>query len=63
MADFVICDKSFSVVAVVELDDSTHNSAKDAKRDEIIREAGSKTIRWRVKSLPSPEDIRRQVLA
>lgn len=62
VADFVICDKSFSVVAVVELDDSTHNSAKDAKRDEIIREAGSKTVRWRVSKLPRPDEIRRQVL-
>lgn len=62
VADFVVCDKSFSVVAVIELDDSTHSAAKDAKRDEIIREAGSKTIRWHVSRLPRADDIRRQVL-
>lgn len=62
VADFVVCDKAFSVVAVVELDDSTHSAAKDAKRDEIIREAGSKTIRWNVSRLPNADAIRRQVL-
>lgn len=63
VADFVICDKSFKVVAVVELDDSTHSSAKDEKRDEIIREAGSKTIRWRATKQPGPDEIRRLVLS
>jgi hypothetical protein len=62
VADFVICDKSFEVVAVIELDDSTHDAAKDEKRDEIIREAGSKTIRWYVSRLPRPDEIRRTVL-
>lgn len=62
VADFVVCDKSFEVIAVIELDDSTHSAGKDEKRDEIIREAGSKTVRWRVTRLPSPTDIRVQIL-
>jgi hypothetical protein len=62
VADFVVCDKSFSVLAVVELDDSTHSAAKDEKRDAIITEAGSRTIRWRVGRLPTADDIKRQVL-
>jgi very-short-patch-repair endonuclease len=62
VADFVICDKSFAVVAVIELDDSSHSREKDEKRDAIITEAGSKTIRWRVSRLPTTEEIRRQIL-
>lgn len=62
VADFVVCDKSFLVVAVVELDDATHSHAKDEKRDAIIREAGSKTVRWRVSMLPNTDDIRRLIL-
>ncbi|MEQ1933768.1 MAG: DUF2726 domain-containing protein [Fimbriimonadaceae bacterium] len=62
VADFVICDSSFKVIAVIELDDSSHSAAKDAMRDEIINEAGSKTIRWRATKQPSPNDIRHQVL-
>lgn len=62
VADFVVCDKSFEVIAVIELDDSTHSAGKDEKRNEIIREAGSKTVRWRVTRLPSPTDIRFQIL-
>jgi hypothetical protein len=63
VADFVICDKSFMVVAVVELDDSTHSASKDQKRDEIIREAGSNTVRWRTTKQPNQEEIRRLVLS
>lgn len=62
VADFVICDKSFKVIAVIELDDSSHSAPKDEKRDEIIREAGSKTIRWRATKQPVGEEIRRLVL-
>ena len=62
VADFVVCDKSFKVVAVVELDDSTHSREKDERRDAIIHEAGSKTIRWRTANRPTTEEIRRQVL-
>jgi hypothetical protein len=62
VADFVICDRSFSVVAVVELDDSTHSAAKDEKRDAIVTEAGSRTIRWRAGRLPDTADIKRRIL-
>ena len=64
VADFVVCDKAFHVAAVVELDDSSHDRkrAKDAKRDEIVKEAGARTIRWRGTNLPSREEIRAAVL-
>lgn len=44
--DFVIEDKrTGTLIALVELDDHTHNSAKDAARDAITAEAGYQTIR------------------
>ena len=64
VADFLICDRAFGVIAVIELDDSSHNRKreKDAKRDEIVKEAGVRTIRWRGTKLPSREEIRAAVL-
>jgi len=48
-ADFVICEKSFKVVAIVELDDSSHdgNRARDEKRDELLTNAGYRVLRYR----------------
>jgi hypothetical protein len=49
--DFVICDGNFDVVAVVELDDSTHDKGKqkykDKRRDELMKAVGVKAIRYR----------------
>ena len=61
MADFVICDKAFNVVAVVELDDSSHKGRedKDAERDELLKEAGLKVIRY--KRTPSAEQVRKDL--
>lgn len=61
MADFVICDKAFNVVAVVELDDSSHKGRedKDAERDAMLTEAGLKVIRY--KRTPSKEQIRKDL--
>ena len=37
--DFVICDKkTLSVLCVIELNDSSHNSAKRIERDEFLKE-------------------------
>ena len=63
VADFVVCDKTFHVMAVVELDDSSHDREKDRKRDEIVREAGAPTIRWRATKLPNREEILKAILA
>ena len=63
VADFVICDTAFKILAVVELDDSTHSREKDEHRDAIVAEAGSRTVRWHVSRMPPPEEIWRLVLA
>lgn len=48
IADFVICTKAFQVVAVVELDDSTHRNKadRDAKRDDMLAAAGYRVLRY-----------------
>jgi very-short-patch-repair endonuclease len=61
-ADFVICNKDFSIVTVVELDDATHErtdrKAADAKKDKALASAGVRIIRWQAKSLPDAAAIR-----
>ncbi|QSB54808.1 DUF2726 domain-containing protein [Acinetobacter calcoaceticus] len=49
VADFVILDKSFNIVAIVELDDSSHKGKEkfDAERDALIREAGFRVVRYK----------------
>ena len=64
-ADYVICSKDASVVAVIELDDASHNNSKrqqtDSKKDKAIRDAGLKIIRWNVKAIPNEEEIKNLV--
>lgn len=62
IADFVICDDALRVVAIIELDDRTHNSEKDAKRDAMLNQAGYKVYRWNSRNKPAVDDIRREVL-
>lgn len=63
VADFVICSQRFNMVAVIELDDASHRDlAKDAKRDEVLREAGLKPVRWHVSMMPDAAKIRWDVL-
>ena len=48
VADFVVLDNKFNVVAIVELDDSSHKgkAGKDAERDALIADAGYNVIRY-----------------
>ncbi len=49
-ADFVVCKKDSSIVAVIELDDATHSredrQAADAKKDRALTSAGIRVVRW-----------------
>lgn len=60
--DFVICKKDGSVVAAIELDDKTHDSAKraetDAKKQRATEAAGVMLVRWNVAKLPDESAIR-----
>ncbi len=57
VADFVVLDKSFNIIAIVELDDSSHKGKEhtDAERDALINEAGFKVIRY--KRTPETEQV------
>jgi very-short-patch-repair endonuclease len=61
-ADFVVCKKDSTVVAVIELDDASHEAserkAADAKKDRALAAASVPIIRWRAKSLPDTAAIR-----
>ena len=60
--DYVICSKDATVLAAMELDDRTHDSATragaDAKKERATAAGGVRLIRWHVKSLPDVEIIR-----
>lgn len=48
IADFVLCDQNLSIVAIVELDDSSHKGREqqDAARDAMLNEAGYPVLRY-----------------
>jgi hypothetical protein len=56
--DYVVCDRSCKVVAVVELDDRTHSRTKDQVRDARLQQAGHHTVRFQSKSKPSVDALR-----
>ena len=58
VADYVICDLSFNVLKIIELDDRTHNKEKDSIRDEAVLNAGIETIRFNVKNIPSIDELK-----
>ncbi|WP_205669578.1 DUF2726 domain-containing protein [Acinetobacter sp. MB5] len=62
IADFVVLDQHFNIVAIVELDDSSHkgNEAQDANRDALIAEAGYEVIRY--KRTPDIQQIKQDFL-
>ncbi len=64
--DFVICNKDSSIIAVIELDDSSHQKAPrriaDAKKDKALKSAHIKVIRWPVNAMPNEADIRAVLL-
>lgn len=52
--DFVVCDHSTTVVAVIELDDKTH---RRADKERALKDAGVKF--WRVSNVPSVQQIQK----
>jgi very-short-patch-repair endonuclease len=65
-ADFVVCNKDSSIVAVIELDDSTHQKedrqAADAKKDKALTSAGIRIVRWQAKSIPDIATIQSTIM-
>lgn len=57
IADFVVCERgSLQVVAIIELDDRTHDAKADQRRDAITK-AGYQTFRFQSKKKPSEAEI------
>ncbi len=65
-ADFVVCNKDSSIVAVIELDDASHQKPErqtaDAKKDKALAAAGIRMIRWQVKAIPDQSAIQAALL-
>jgi len=56
--DYVICERdSLAVIAIIELDDRTHDAKKDQKRDALFAEAGYQVIRFDSRRKPSEKQI------
>ena len=58
--DYVLCvPASLDVVAVIELDDPSHDgrAIEDADREAILASAGYRVLRWDVRDLPSDQEI------
>ncbi|HNL35764.1 MAG TPA: DUF2726 domain-containing protein [Agitococcus sp.] len=61
--DFVICAADGAkILAAIELDDSSHDRPErikaDSKKDKALLSAGVAIIRWPVKGMPNPRQIR-----
>jgi hypothetical protein len=67
VADFVLCRSDLSVVAVIELDDRTHEwpkrKAADARKNKALADAGIRLVRIPAGRLPSEDDLRKLVNA
>jgi very-short-patch-repair endonuclease len=58
IADFVVCERlSLKVIAIIELDDRTHDAKADRDRDAITNAAGYQTFRFQSKKKPSEAEI------
>ncbi|TAN53614.1 MAG: DUF2726 domain-containing protein [Methylococcaceae bacterium] len=64
-ADFVVCAKDASVIAVVELDDGNRDrgerQAADLLTHKALAAANVRLLRWQVWALPDEKEIRRQL--
>lgn len=65
--DFVVCRWNGRLVAVIELDDRSHERSDrieaDAKKDAALAAAGVPIIRWKVHAMPDHAQIRQAVRA
>jgi very-short-patch-repair endonuclease len=61
VTDFVLTNKAFDVIAVIELDDSSHRGreVQDSKRDTLLERAGYRVLRF--KNVPNVDEVQRAV--
>jgi hypothetical protein len=60
--DWVIA-RDMEVIAVIELDDRSHDAKRDAKRDQILKSCGYRVLRFQSNRRPEPDQIRESVFA
>jgi hypothetical protein len=60
--DWVIA-RDMEVLAIVELDDRSHDPRKDARRDQVLRSCGYRVVRFSSHRRPTPQQIRDAVLS
>ncbi len=61
VVDYVIVDQSMRVIALVELDDATHDRRRDLERDAITSLAGYTTLRYESRAKPDVASLRRDL--
>jgi len=65
-ADFVVCNKDSSIVAVIELDDASHErdvrKKADAKKNRALSSAGIPIVRWQARMIPDESKIKSSIL-
>jgi hypothetical protein len=65
--DFVVCSPDATVLAAIELDDSTHSRpdrvSADDRKDRASAGAGLRLIRWHVRDLPDAAAIAAAMIA
>lgn len=65
-ADFIVINKKLDVIAIIELDDWSHDKPhrkeKDEKRDEMLSQAGYVTLRYDCRNMPNKKAIRNDLI-
>jgi hypothetical protein len=61
VADYLVCDHSFNIICAIELDDSTHSLSNDKKRDEILKNSGINTVRFKTNKIPSSTTLKEAI--
>ncbi len=63
--DFLICNKDFSIVTAIELDDKSHASQsvinRDEKKSANLAAAKIPLIRWHAERMPLHEEIKQEI--
>lgn len=54
--DWVIA-RNMDVLAIIELDDRSHDAKRDARRDDILKGCGYRVLRFQSKNRPNPQQI------
>lgn len=55
--------KDLEVLAIVELDDRSHDARKDAQRDRILKSCGYRVVRFNSSRRPHPRQIHEAIFA